>query len=73
MFMNIHLPDETHHFEDGSFMVPEDYTDFVDDPAPSYAINGPDFVSENPDGSMVFEMNGEMEQMVGRRCHRLDP
>lgn len=48
------LPHDTHYFEDGSFNVPEGSTDFIDGVHPEYVDQGPDWVNDNPDGSVTI-------------------
>jgi hypothetical protein len=49
------LPEDTHYFEDGSFNVPEGSADFIDQPLPEYIDQGPDWVNDNPDGSVTVQ------------------
>jgi flagellar basal body rod protein FlgF len=53
--VNVDLPHDTHFYDDGSFQVPEDSADFCDHPHPEYVEQGPDWVNDNPDGSVTVE------------------
>lgn len=50
------LPSDTYYHQDGSFTIPEQHSDFMENPEPSYAQNGPEWVSENPDGSITISV-----------------
>jgi hypothetical protein len=62
---HVDMPHDAHFFEDGSVHLPEDCCDFMDEPYPEYVDHGPDWVSDNPDGSVNvlppegFEVNAE--------------
>lgn len=53
--MHVDLPHDTHYYDDGSFQIPENSVDFIDEPCPEYVEHGPDWVSDNPDGSVTVE------------------
>ncbi len=65
----VDLPQDTQFHDDGSFTVPEYQADFLENPAPEYVTEGPDFVNVNPDGSVAIvpqeglEFNAEAGQM----------
>lgn len=54
-YCEVKLPSETHYFDDGSCQIPAEQADFIDDPAPGYVEQGPDWVHENPDGSVSVQ------------------
>ncbi|MBF0363142.1 MAG: hypothetical protein HQK49_19125 [Oligoflexia bacterium] len=53
--VTIDLPPTTQYFPNGDFTIPADSANFIDNPPPPYVMNGPDWISPNPDGSMTFE------------------
>jgi hypothetical protein len=53
---HVDLPSDTYYGDDGSCCIPDHCTDFYENPEPSYAHDGPDWVSDNPDGSITVEV-----------------
>ena len=53
--VQIDMPHDCHFFEDGSVHIPADSCDFVESPYPEYIDHGPDWVSDNPDGSVTVQ------------------
>ncbi|MBF0298199.1 MAG: hypothetical protein HQK51_05740 [Oligoflexia bacterium] len=68
--VTVDLPANTQYFPHGDFTIPVDSTGFIDNPPPAYVMDGPDWISPNPDGSITFEktdgwqVNPEQGQMT---------
>ena len=59
--MDITLPQDCEFHEDGSFDLPQDHADFIENPDPGYCTHGHDWVAPNPDGSVTLEANENFE------------
>jgi len=55
------LPQDCEFHQDGSFDLPQDHADFIENPDPGYCSHGPDWVAPNPDGSITLEANENFE------------
>lgn len=53
--VTVDLPHDAHVMSDGSVNIPADSADFIEDPNPDFVENGPDWVNDNPDGSVTIE------------------
>jgi hypothetical protein len=53
--LNVTLPDSVEYHQDGSFTIPDYSSDFIDNSAPDYVMEGPEWVSMNPDGSVLVQ------------------
>jgi len=53
--INVSMPHDCHFHDDGSIHLPEDSADFMSDPYPEYVDHGPDWVNDNPDGSVTIQ------------------
>lgn len=49
----VDMPHDCYFHEDGSVSIPPESCDFVEEPYPEYVNHGPDWVSDNPDGSVT--------------------
>ncbi|MEK7358336.1 MAG: hypothetical protein AAB250_17955, partial [Bdellovibrionota bacterium] len=50
--LEVALPPQTQYFPEGGFSVPPAYADFIDNPAPAYCYEGPEWVNMSPDGAV---------------------
>lgn len=63
--VQVDMPHDCHYFDDGSVHIPEGSCDFIENPHPDYVDHGPEWVNDNPDGSVTvdvpegIEVNGE--------------
>ena len=57
---DVNLPPETHYHDGGSFSIPEHQQDFMNNPAPEYVNEGPEWVNENIDGSVQVDVPDHM-------------
>ncbi|MEK6706357.1 MAG: hypothetical protein AABZ06_11265, partial [Bdellovibrionota bacterium] len=55
------LPTGTEYHDDGSFTIPSEQADFVSDPNPDYACNGPQWVSVEDSGAIKFEPPAQVQ------------
>lgn len=49
----VDMPHDCHFYEDGSVSIPPESCDFIEQPYPEYVNEGPDWVNDNPDGSVT--------------------
>jgi hypothetical protein len=50
--VNVDMPHDAHFYDDGSIQIPSESADFMEEPYPEYVDQGPDWVTDNPDGSV---------------------
>lgn len=60
----ISLPEDCHHFEDGSFNIPEGSTDFIENPDPAFVTEGPEWCDANADGSVNVVIPTEFAEQI---------
>jgi len=51
----VDLPPDTMFYGEDAFNIPADSVDFIDQPAPDFVAQGPEWIETNPDGSVVCD------------------
>jgi hypothetical protein len=59
--LQVDLPPQTQYFENGAFSVSPAYVDFIDNPAPPYVYDGPEWVNMSSDGAVHFQPPTEFQ------------
>lgn len=58
--VQVNMPHDTHYCQDGSCYIPEGSADFMENPHPEYVEHGPEWVNDNPDGSVTVQAPATM-------------